>query len=223
VFAKVVKRDKSATKTLKKSNREQHTGRVWKRTGIRQGNVYRVWIPARLSENGKRCRWFFATKAEAEKFILQTKRQGSVQLAELGVEEKHVLGVIRQSEKYEPTLLFEAWRRFEKEGTGENGNLTVQELAEKFVARQKAEGRSARTVIDDRWRLQTPSNSRAIPKLRQIDLAWPIWRKPFGSGGNRVWLNEYLPALKSSATMSRIKSEGAVCSPVCVLMERWAT
>src|SRR5258708_27377589 len=39
VFAKVVKRDKSATKTLKKSNREQHTGRVWKRTGIRQGNV----------------------------------------------------------------------------------------------------------------------------------------------------------------------------------------
>jgi hypothetical protein len=73
---------------------------------------YRVWIPARLSENGKRCRRFFATKAEAEKFILETKRQGSVQLAELGVEEKHVLGVIRQSEKYEPTLLLEAWLRF---------------------------------------------------------------------------------------------------------------
>src|SRR5258707_992330 len=114
---------------------------------------YRVWIPARLSEHGKRCRRFFATKTEAEKFILQTKRQGSVQLAELGVEEKHVLGVIRQSEKYTPTLLLEAWRHFEKEGTGENGNLTVQELTEKFVARQKAEGRSARTVIDDRWRL----------------------------------------------------------------------
>ena len=79
---------------------------------------YRVWIPARLSENGKRCRRFFATKTEAEKFILQTKRQGSVQLAELGVEEKHVLGVIRQSEKYTPTQLLEAWRRFEKEETG---------------------------------------------------------------------------------------------------------
>jgi hypothetical protein len=125
---------------------------------------YRVWIPARLSENGKRCRRFFATKAEAEKFILQTKRQGSVQLAELGVEEKHVLGVIRQSEKYEPTLLLEAWRRFEKEGTGENGNLTVQELAEKFVARQKAEGRSARTVIDDRWRLN--AMTKAMGHLR---------------------------------------------------------
>jgi len=125
---------------------------------------YRVWIPARLSENGNRCRRFFATKAEAEKFILQTKRQGSVQLAELGVEEKHVLGVIRQSEKYEPTLLLEAWRRFEKEGTGENGNLTVQELAEKFVARQKAEGRSARTVIDDRWRLN--AMTKAMGHLR---------------------------------------------------------
>src|SRR6266481_2351739 len=89
---------------------------------------------------------FFATKTEAEKFILQTKRQGSVQLAELGVEEKHVLGMIRQAEKYEPTLLLEAWRRFEKEGTDENGNLTVQELAEKIVDRQKTEGGSARAV-----------------------------------------------------------------------------
>jgi hypothetical protein len=106
----------------------------------------------------------FRNESRSGKFILQTKRQGSVQLAELGVEEKHVLGVIRQSEKYEPTLLLEAWRRFEKEGTGENGNLTVQELAEKFVARQKAEGRSARTVIDDRWRLN--AMTKAMGHLR---------------------------------------------------------
>ena len=91
-----------------------------------------------MSENGKRCRRFFATKTEAEKFIFQTKRQGSVQLAELAVQEKHVLGVIRQSEKYEPGLLLEAWQRFEKERIGEAGNLTVQDLAEKFLARQKA-------------------------------------------------------------------------------------
>jgi hypothetical protein len=106
----------------------------------------------------------FRNESRSGKFILQTKRQGSVQLGELGVEEKHVLGVIRQSEKYEPTLLLEAWRRFEKEGTGENGNLTVQELAEKFVARQKAEGRSARTVIDDRWRLN--AMTKAMGHLR---------------------------------------------------------
>src|SRR5260221_10283839 len=125
---------------------------------------YQVIVPARLSEKGKRCRRFFATKTEAEKFIFETKRQGSVQLAELAVEEKHVLGVIRQSGRYEPALLLEAGQRFEKEGVGEAGNLTVQELAEKFLARQKAEGRSARTVIDDRWRLN--ALTKAVGHLR---------------------------------------------------------
>jgi hypothetical protein len=114
---------------------------------------YRVWIPARLSENGKWCRRFFATKSEAEKFIFEIKRRGSVQLAELSLEEMHVLGVIRQSDKYEPRLLLDAWRRFETEGTGNGANLTVQQLCEKFLARQKAEGRSAQTLMDDRWRL----------------------------------------------------------------------
>jgi len=96
----------------------------------------------RLSETGKRYRRFFATKEQAEKFIFETKRSGSVELAELAVEEKHILGVIRQSQKYEPKLLLEAWQRFEKEEIGDDRNLTVQELAEKFLARQKAQGRS---------------------------------------------------------------------------------
>jgi hypothetical protein len=46
-----------------------------------------------MSENGKACRRFFSTKTEAEKFILETKRNGLVDWAELAVEEKHVLGV----------------------------------------------------------------------------------------------------------------------------------
>jgi hypothetical protein len=62
--------------------------------------------------------------AGAEKFIFETKRSGSVELAELAVDDKHVLG-------------------------GER-NLTVQELAEKFVARQKGEGRLARSVAFER-------------------------------------------------------------------------
>jgi len=117
-------------------------------------DCYQVIVPARLSENGRRRRRFFATKAAAEKFILETKRRGSVELTELAMEEKHVLGVIRQSERYEPRLLLQVWQRFEKEGTFENGNLTVQELAEKFLSRQIAERRSARTLLDDRWRLK---------------------------------------------------------------------
>jgi len=90
---------------------------------------------------------------------LETKRRGSVELTELAAEEKHVLGVIRQSERYEPGLLLQAWQRFEKEGIFENGNLTVEELAEKFLSRQIAERRSARTVLDDRWRLNALTNA----------------------------------------------------------------
>ena len=55
-------------------------------------NCYRVWVPARLSETGKACRRFFETKEEAQKFIFETKRSGSVELADLAVEEKHVNG-----------------------------------------------------------------------------------------------------------------------------------
>ena len=61
--------------------------------------------------------------------------------------------VIRQSEKYEPRLLLEAWRRFESEVTGNGSNLTVLQLCEKFFARQIAERRSSQTLGDDRWRL----------------------------------------------------------------------
>jgi len=127
-------------------------------------NCYRVWVPARLSQNGKDCRRFFETKEQAEKFIFETKRSGSVELAELAVEEKHILGVIRQSQKYEPRLLLEAWQRFEKEEIGDDRNLTVQELAEKFLARQKAQGRSPRTLIDDRSRLN--AMTKVIGQIR---------------------------------------------------------
>jgi hypothetical protein len=42
-------------------------------------------------------------------------------------------GVIGQSQKYEPRLLLETWQRFEKQEIGDDTNLTVQELAEKFL------------------------------------------------------------------------------------------
>ena len=96
----------------------------------------------------ERYRRFFETKEQAQKFIFETKRNGSIELADLAVEEKHVLGVIRQSQKYEPRLLLEAWRRFESEGSGEGANLTVQQLCEKFFARQIAERRSAQTLAE---------------------------------------------------------------------------
>jgi hypothetical protein len=139
---------------LKNSNKLGSVEAKW----YKARNCYRVWVPARLSEKRKDCRRFFETKEQAEKFIFETKRSGSVELAELAVEEKHILGVIRQSQKYEPKLLLEAWQRFEREEIVEDRNLTVQELVEKFVSRQKAQGRSARTLIDDRSRLKAMTN-----------------------------------------------------------------
>src|SRR5690606_33737533 len=44
------------------------------------------------------------------------------------------------------------------------------------------------------------------PKFRQIDLACPRWRYPFGSGGNRVTVPSCLPEARSSSMISRIKS-----------------
>jgi hypothetical protein len=73
--------------------------------------------------------------------------------------------VIRQSQKYEPKLLLEAWQRFEKEEIVEDRNLTVQELVEKFVSRQKAQGRSARTLIDDRSRLKAKRSRYRVERF----------------------------------------------------------
>ena len=41
-------------------------------------------------------------------------------------------------------------------------------------------------LVSSKRRLQRPPNSWATPKSMQIALAWPMCRRPFGSGGNRV-------------------------------------
>src|SRR5262249_23809394 len=98
------KKGKMARKTLK-STTKYNTLVSKEPNWYAARDCYQVIVPARLSENGRRRRRFFATKAAAEKFILETKRRGLVELTELAAEEKHVLGVIRQSERYEPGLL----------------------------------------------------------------------------------------------------------------------
>jgi hypothetical protein len=75
-------------------------------------NNWRVQIPASDSETGKRTSRFFPTKEKAERFIQEHYKAGSVQLAELSLHEKHVLGVIRQSADYTPDLLLDAWRDY---------------------------------------------------------------------------------------------------------------
>jgi ABC-type sugar transport system substrate-binding protein len=62
---------------------------AWKRSGTKLeaaiGSGFR-------QDCRKRERIAAETKDQAEKFIFETKRSGSVELAELAVEEKHILG-----------------------------------------------------------------------------------------------------------------------------------
>src|ERR1700759_3940577 len=64
-------------------------------------------------------------------------------------------------------------------------------------------------LVSSMRRLQTPPNSRAMPKFRQMLLACPMCKYPFGSGGKRVWMRGYFCSPTCFATISRIKSDGA--------------
>src|SRR6516162_3410128 len=99
---------------------------------------WRVQIPASETETGKRTSRFFPTKEEAEAFIQEHYKAGSVQLAELSLHEKHVLGVIRQSADYTPDLLLDAWRDY-RARQRTRSSLTVTQLCEAYYARQLKE------------------------------------------------------------------------------------
>src|SRR5438552_1828942 len=69
--------------------------------------------------------------------------------------------------------------------------------------------------VSSKRKLVLPPNSSASPKSRQIALAWPMCRYPFGSGGKRVCTRPpCLPVRMSSATISRTKSSGATGAEV---------
>ena len=64
-------------------------------------------------------------------------------------------------------------------------------------------------LVSSKRRLVLPPNSAASPKLRQMDLAWPMCRYPLGSGGKRVCTRPlYLLVFRSSRMMSRTKLDG---------------
>src|SRR5271165_5502296 len=70
-------------------------------------------------------------------------------------------------------------------------------------------------LVSSKRRLVLPPNSAARPKLMQMDLAWPMWRYPLGSGGKRVCTRPlYLFVFRSSRMMSRMKFERVVASAV---------
>ena len=111
-------------------------------------------VPASESETGKRFAKYFVTKEAAEDFVAKHRKTGSIQLAELSVEEKHVWGLIRRSQYYAPELLLDVWKAYlTRKQAQANPSLTIAELCKAFYDRQIKEGRAYRTIADDRWRL----------------------------------------------------------------------
>jgi hypothetical protein len=103
-------------------------------TWYKQRKCWRVQIPASESETGKRVSRYFKLKEEAEQLIAEHRKTGSIALAELSIEEKHVLGLIRQSAAYTPDLLLNAWRQFQQEKVASNRHsTTVAELTKKIL------------------------------------------------------------------------------------------
>ena len=61
-------------------------------------------------------------------------------------------------------------------------------------------------LVSSKRRLQTPPYFCAMPKSRQMALACPICRYPFGSGGKRVCTRPlFLPSAKSFSTIASMK------------------
>jgi site-specific recombinase XerD len=142
-------------------------------------------VPAAESETGKRVTEYFETKEEAEEFVSERRKTGSVQLADLSVQEKYVLGLIRQSVDYTPELLWDVWKAYRAtQGVQLNGSVTVAELCKVFYNRQIQEKRSYRTIADDRWRLNQFANAVGNLDSRQCtsaDISRYLGAKPPGS------------------------------------------
>jgi site-specific recombinase XerD len=120
----------------------------------KQRNCWRVQVPALESETRKRVSKYFKSRKDAERFIAEHRKTDSVQLAELSIQERHILGLIRQSEDYTPELLLDAWQSHQADQQSQaKSSPTIAELCKAFYNRQIQEKRSYRTISDDRWRL----------------------------------------------------------------------
>src|ERR1019366_281321 len=77
-------------------------------------------------------------------------------------------------------------------------------------------------LVSSKRRLVLPPNSAARPKLRQMDLAWPMCRYPLGSGGKRVCTRPAnLLVFRSSRMISRMKFEGRSACGVAAASASW--
>lgn len=75
---------------------------------------------------------YFETEEAAKLFIQEHYRTGSVQLADLSVQERHVLGLIRRSQDYTADSLLDAWREHQA-SRKRNGSSRSPSFAKHFT------------------------------------------------------------------------------------------
>jgi len=177
-------------------------------------NCWRVRVPAAESETGKAVPKYFKTEEGAKLFIQEHYRTGSVQLAELSVQERHVLGLIRQSQDYAPDSLLHAWREHQTRQKTQQ-SFTIPQLCEAFYTRQVKEKRSQRTLNDDRWRLNKFSaaiGSSAVGDCTPADVARYLESIPPGTNRRshfktlkKLWRWAYQLAYVEVDPMARMK------------------
>jgi hypothetical protein len=116
------------------------------------GKSYRLMIPARFNEDGKRQAKYFKTKEEGEIEIRRILGRGAsgkpaiddYKLSILTIAERE-LGSIDQ--------ILEAIRHYRATVLNVSKRAHLFDLVEKFLERQAHEGRAPRTLDDDRQRL----------------------------------------------------------------------
>jgi site-specific recombinase XerD len=116
-------------------------------------SCWRVIVPPRFSETGKRQERFFPKREDATSFISRVNHNGSVQRVELDEAEKAVLSQIRSFDVYGPNRLLEAWQQYCERLGNVKPPISLGKLVELYYERQIREKRAVQTLQDDRWRL----------------------------------------------------------------------
>jgi integrase len=116
---------------------------------------WRVVIPTRLSENGRREQKYFASKNAALEFILTFKEQKRL-FGQLSVtpEEVHYINVLKR-EVGDVRLLPEIIAHWKRTNSGILNKVTVREAAVSYINRYAKMDRSKRTLSELRYRLNT--------------------------------------------------------------------
>jgi hypothetical protein len=128
---------------------------------------WRVTVPAKFSDTGRRRDRYFDTKRSAEQFISETlgERQEHGKQA-VSSEERHWINVAR-TELGSLDRLREVLDHWSRTGKGVKP-ITAHDAAEEFIRDRESENLNPKTLDDIRWRLRRFGKTFGTEELHQI-------------------------------------------------------